>query len=134
VSTRRRVVTVLLPVAVLAAGCGSPVTAGTVVERQHVPARDWTDNIPIYIRHCVTVPYTRTSGYGASQRTVYSSRQLCTSALIGFSPVRRHEDQYWRLELRDDKDAKHLGWVDVSSADYDWYEVGSHYPRVGGTR
>lgn len=113
----------------LLASCGKPApTAGYVVEKQYVPARDWVDHAPIYIHHCLTIPYTYSTGSGMSRHTVYSSRQRCTSTLMGWNSIPRHEDRYWRLELKDDADAKHLGWRDVTEVEYQRYEVGAHYP------
>lgn len=108
--TRHLAVAAALALALLA-GCGRPApTAGVVVEKQHVPARDWTDNVPIYTTLCAGKPL------------------ICHPLLVGFVPVQRHEAEYWRLELRDDSDPEHLGWVDVPSQTYDRYDIGGHYP------
>lgn len=115
--------------------CGAfqgPPTSGTVMEKQYVPSRDWVDREPNYVRQCVYVPYTYTvySGSGSTRSVSVrtGTKQSCTSILIGYSSIPRHEREYFRFYLKDYKDPKHLGWRDVSHTEYDSYEVGSPYP------
>jgi len=125
---RTALIAATLAAGITLAGCAKPVQSGYVVEKQYVPSRDWIDMMPNYYRTCVSIPYTYTTGSGTNRRTVYTSRQSCTSRLIGYIPIHRHEDRYFRLDLRDDRDTNRTGWRDVTEQEYGRYEVGAHYP------
>lgn len=120
----RTVWLVLLAVIVLA-GCGSdPIQSGTVQGRLYDDPDSWIYWQPIYGEQCH--PETRTS-YNGKTTTTYTTT-VCNSVVISHIPIQQHDPAHWYLKVRDDKDPKHVGKVEVSENTFNAYGVGQHWP------
>ncbi|MEU7570296.1 hypothetical protein [Micromonospora sp. NPDC049240] len=92
------------------AGCGSDVTSGTVVAKDHVAARDWTYWQPIYVARC-------------------DSKGVCTMQQTGVIPVEMHDPECWRLALRAGNDT---GEVCVDQQTWERTAPNDHYEPAKG--
>lgn len=123
-----RPVSRILAAAVLAAvvgltGCSAdPITSGYVTERQHIPAHDYTVSVSDYVYTCF--PTTRYNG------TSYVVVMDCGNRYAGSHTEWRHAGPVWRFKVRDDADHDRVDWVNVAEADYDRYDVDSHWPDL----
>lgn len=107
---KRAALAILAATALALAGCGGPppLKSGTVTAKRHIPQRQWTEQVPIYITVCQ--PSGKTT--------------VCHLQLVGFNPVQHTDPECWRLSLRD---GKRTGEACVSRATYDRTDLGEHY-------
>lgn len=103
-----------------AAGCGTPITSGTIIGRDYEPA--YTS---IYLQPNYTEICTPSASGGST----------CTSELAGFTPIPIYHPESWELLIRPDHadgGKRKPGWVDTDAYGYDHAQIGAHWSKGTG--
>lgn len=108
----KRLVAAAALAAVALTGCSDPIASGTVVRKVYDDPDTWTYWQSTYCPYFSTI-----------NGVMYTFYNTC-----GGYYVTDHDGPHWELRLKDDKDPKHHGWVEVTQEDYGKFTVGSHWP------
>jgi hypothetical protein len=103
--------------ALVLAGCGTPITHGTVLAREDDPAYTTTIQVPQYRTSCTEEEVYEGSGH-------YGEEDVCTQVLAYYLPVPEYVPERWQLEI---KQGTRTGWVDVSQGAYSRAVVGKRW-------
>lgn len=102
-SRARKIILILLGIALIASACAKHLDRGVVVGKDHTPEQ--IVMMPQYTTMCSGNP------------------PICNQVLIGMIPMDFPEG--WTLHLQDGQDK---GDHDVNESDYNKYQIGSVYP------
>lgn len=105
-------------VALLATGCGSGITSGTVIAKQDTPAHYVTIQVPQYRQQCTEEE--EPDGPNGQEEP----EQVCTQVVSYYLPEQQWVPEDWQLQIRS---KKATGWVDVSQSVYGKEHVGQHW-------
>lgn len=100
------------------AGCGTPITHGTVIGKQDDPPYTQIIQIPQYRQSCTLEPVTING--------TTTEEEECTQVLSGYLPMPIYHPEDWELNIRD---GKRVGWVDVGPDEYNSISIGDKWKR-----